>query len=194
MTQHPARHRRAAGLLGLLLLTLLCLPVAPAAAHNVLRSSSPASGEHLPAPPREVRLEFTDDVIELGTQVAVTGPAGPVETGQALVAGTEVTAVLPAGLPAGGYEVAWRASSADGHPISGTFSFTAEAAAPTPAAPAASAPAPSPPVSATSAPATPTAAAPKDSGGGTPPALWVALGAALAVGAGAAGIARRRRG
>lgn len=193
MTWHSARHRRAAGLLGLLLLALLCLPAAPAGAHNALRSSSPASGEQLPVPPGEVRLEFNDDVIEIGTQVAVTGPAGPVEAGQPLVAGPVVTAALPGGLPAGGYEVAWRATSADGHPISGTFSFTAAAAAPAPAAPAPSSPAPAPPVSATPAP-TSDAAAPQDRGDGTPVGLWVALGTGLAVGAGAAGIARRRRG
>ena len=52
--------------------------------------------------------------------------------------GTTVTQPLAGGLPAGAYTVEWRVTSADGHPLSGTFGFTvAQGAATQPAAGAA---------------------------------------------------------
>ncbi|HZI97838.1 MAG TPA: copper resistance protein CopC, partial [Actinomycetales bacterium] len=87
--------------------------------------------------------------------------------------------------------VAWRATSADGHPVSGDFDFTAEAAAPTPtevpttAEPTTSAPTTSPPET-------------TDQGTGTEddglqPAAWLGIGAGVLVAAGAAAAVGRRR-
>ena len=48
--------------------------------------------------------------------------AGPVEVHDAVV-----TQPVAAGAPAGEYTVRWRVTSADGHPITGSFRFTATA-------------------------------------------------------------------
>ncbi len=50
-----------------------------------------------------------------------------------------VRQALAPGAPAGAYTVSWRVTSADGHPISDTFTFTARAASTATAAPSASA-------------------------------------------------------
>ena len=72
---------------------------------------------------------------ELGTEIAVTGP-------DAVDDGGVVTMPLPADLAAGAYTVDWRATSGDGHPISGSFAFTVESGPEAaPAAPEESAPA-----------------------------------------------------
>jgi len=65
----------------------------------------------------------------LGTQVAVTGPTGPVQTGPPTLIDNSVRQTVAAGAPAGNYAVAWRVISADGHPITRTFHFTAQAPA-----------------------------------------------------------------
>jgi copper resistance protein C len=58
----------------------------------------------------------------------VTGPQGPVQLGAPEVTESTVSQNLQGGSPAGQYTVAWRVTAADGHPLSGTFGFTAEAA------------------------------------------------------------------
>ncbi|MFZ5872154.1 MAG: copper resistance CopC family protein [Actinomycetota bacterium] len=159
---------------------LLAVAAPPAAAHTSLRSTSPSEGDRLTAPPAEVTLVFTDQVLEIGTAVAVTGPAGPVDAGPPVVDGASVTAGLPAGLPGGDYEVAWRVTAADGHPISGTFAFSVAAAATT--SETAAAPATTPPN---------VAAAPAD--GGVPASRWWLLAVAVLLGAAVAFAVRRRR-
>jgi copper transport protein len=125
-----------------------------AAAHGALQSSDPAGGSSLDRPPPAVTLRFTERpdpglstvrVLDSSGRVVAGGPARPVPGRPA-----ELRVPL-AGLPAGGYTVAWRIVSAvDGHRTDGVFGFgVGPAAAPTlPAAQAvaevrsASAPAP----------------------------------------------------
>jgi copper resistance protein C len=64
----------------------------------------------------------------MGAQVVITGPSGPVQTGSPIVVDNSAWQPLAADAPPGNYEVAWRVTSGDGHPITGTFRFTAEAA------------------------------------------------------------------
>ncbi|MER2135132.1 MAG: copper resistance CopC family protein [Arthrobacter sp.] len=121
----------------------------PAHAHDELVSSNPADGAVLEAAPSEIELVFSSELMDLGNQVIVEDSAGNnvAESEPVLTRETLVQAV-PA-LEAGDYKVNWRAVSSDGHPITGTFSFTvnaaegAETAAPSTAAttPAASEPA-----------------------------------------------------
>ena len=121
----------------------------PAHAHDELVSSNPADGAVLEAAPSEIELVFSSELMDLGNQIIVEDATGTnlAESEPVLTRETLVQAV-PA-LEAGEYTVNWRAVSSDGHPITGTFSFTvnaadaAETAAPsTPAAtPAASEPA-----------------------------------------------------
>ena len=108
---------------------------ASADAHDVLVSTSPANGAQVTTVPPQVSLRFDQTVLGLGTEVVVTGPAGPVQLGKASVVDNTVTERLQPGAPAGRYTVDWRVTSVDGHPVSGTFAFTARAAGAGQAAP-----------------------------------------------------------
>jgi len=86
--------------------------------------------------------------------------------------------------PAGKYTVAWRVASADGHPVTGTFPFTAKTAAGGQAPPksnAASAPAKS---NAPSAPPQSNAPASANEGSLDRPRSWLMVGGALVLAGG----------
>ena len=122
-----SRTRTTAAALGAGL--VLALVAAPAYAHDALRSSNPGDGATLATAPSQVVLTFEEPPVELGTQVVVTGPDGPVSTGTPRIVGDDVVADVQPQAPAGRYTVTWRVTSDDGHPVSGTFAFTAQAAA-----------------------------------------------------------------
>lgn len=102
----------------------LVVSAVPAAAHNVLTGTTPTSGGQVGATPRSVVLTFDQPAVAMGTQVLVTGPSGQVQTGPPRLVDNTVTQDLQGGAPAGTYTVAWRVISADGHPVSNTFTFT----------------------------------------------------------------------
>lgn len=120
-------------LLALLVALLLVAPAGTAAAHDQLTGTEPADGATVQEAPEQVVLTFSGEIAELGAQVVVAGPDGETVTdGEPRAIGTDVTQKLAADLPAGDYEVTWRVTSQDGHPISGTFGFeVAEGAAET---------------------------------------------------------------
>ncbi len=99
-----------------------------ASAHNVLRSTSPADASTVDRVPAEVVLTFDEPALAMGTAMIVTGPAGQVQTGPARLVDNTVAQSIGPDAPAGTYTVQWRVTSADGHPISGTFGFIAEKA------------------------------------------------------------------
>ncbi len=130
----------------LLTLTAVLMGSATAAqAHDQLTGSAPADGSSTAVVPARVTLTFSEPVLAVGTAVVVTGPAGQVQSGPAVLTGSTVSEPLRAGSPAGRYSVTWRATAADGHVVSGTLSFTARSASPAPKA------------TGTTPPATPTA-------------------------------------
>jgi copper resistance protein C len=108
---------------------VLALAAAPAYAHDELKSSNPADGATLAQPPAQVVLTFTEAPVALGVQVVVTGPKGPVAAGAPRLDGVDVVQDVQPQAPAGRYTVEWRVASDDGHLVSGTFGFTAQAAA-----------------------------------------------------------------
>ena len=113
---------------------LLLGPVTTASAHDVLAGSSPVQNGAVDTPPASVRLEFSAAPQVLGTEVVVTGPdGGAVSDGTAELSGSTVTQQLSGGLPAGRYTVDWRVTSADGHPITGSFAFDVARGSPAPA-------------------------------------------------------------
>ena len=144
--------------------TLIATAV-PASAHDVLRSTNPADGAVVDRLPDRVVLTFDEPALAIGTEVVVTGPAGPVSDGQPRLVDAEVRQPVRAG-PAGRYTVLWRVTSADGHPVSGTFAFTTQqgsAASPTatPATTTAPSTTPTTPTTPqTTPPTTPTSAPP----------------------------------
>ena len=113
----------------------LLAPAAPAAAHDTLEGSVPASGETLQAAPSEVRLDFSNRPLGVGVEVRVSDAAGETwSEGAAEVVDRSVRQPLRAGAPAGAYTVVWRVVSSDSHPIEGTFGFTLAQGSTTPAA------------------------------------------------------------
>ena len=114
---------------GVAAIAFLVWAAGSASAHNTLLSSTPADGEEtVPRTPEAVVLVFDKSAIATGAQVVITGPSGPVQTGSPIVVDNSARQPLAADAPPGNYEVAWRVTSGDGPPITGTFRFTAEAA------------------------------------------------------------------
>jgi copper resistance protein C len=124
--QPPSRTRRILLVLVVAVVTLV-FAAGPAAAHTELISTTPADQQTVGRTPAVVVLIFDESLLAMGTQVVVTGPQGPVQIGTPDVAETRVSQNLQGG-PAGHYTVAWRVTAADGHPLSGTFTFTTAAA------------------------------------------------------------------
>ncbi len=103
--------------------TLLGAPQV-AFAHNALISTIPGDGTTVAGPPSSVVLTFNEPAIATGTKVLVTGPDGvSATTGDPRLVDSTVEQDLSSALPAGEYEVEWRVTSADGHPINGRFTF-----------------------------------------------------------------------
>jgi methionine-rich copper-binding protein CopC len=111
----------AAGILGV---------AGPASAHDSAESSSPAQGATVATPPEKVSVTFSNTPLGIGAQFSVKDATG-VEwaDGAVEIVDNVASQQLKAGAPAGKYTVTWRVASSDSHPIEGTFSFTAAAAA-----------------------------------------------------------------
>jgi copper resistance protein C len=155
--------RRVGAVLLLTCLGMLGI-VTPAFAHNQLTSSNPANEASVDASPGTIVLTF-DQPVQAGeglNTVAVTSENGDHwEGGAAEVASNVVTAPVRELGPAGVYTIAYRIISADGHPVSGTLTFTLTTAGDgTPAAP-------------------PADSAAADESGGVP--IWVWIGGAVIV-------------
>ncbi|MBK0419282.1 copper resistance protein CopC [Leucobacter sp. CSA1] len=104
----------------------LCLPAAPALAHDELVDTGfvidPADGSL-----EAVQLTFNNEVLTVGTEIVVSGPDGAdAADGDPEHRGRDVLQPLTADLSEGGYDVVWRVVSSDGHPIEGAFSFEFE--------------------------------------------------------------------
>ncbi|MEO3931766.1 copper resistance CopC family protein [Micrococcaceae bacterium Sec7.4] len=103
--------------------------VAPASAHDVAESTSPAAGATVATPPEKVSITFNKNPLALGSQVAVNHDGANWADGAVEIVDNVASQKLKPGAPAGLYTVAWRVASSDGHPIEGTFTFTATAGA-----------------------------------------------------------------
>jgi hypothetical protein len=111
----------------LAIVILALLASAPVAnAHSMLISSSPAKDSSIAAGPTQVVLEFNEALDHGFTELVVLGPDGAShwEGGPAEIADTKISAPLRTLGPAGAYTIAYRVTSADGHPVSGTVKFT----------------------------------------------------------------------
>jgi copper transport protein len=111
---------------------VLILTATAASAHAVLESTNPSPNTNVATSPKAVTLTFSEHVdvrsdairlfdsslsaIDIGSTKHVAGK------------GDEVTASLPK-LKKGLYTVAWRAISADSHPVQGAFTFGVQTSA-----------------------------------------------------------------
>jgi copper transport protein len=99
----------------------LALP-AVASAHATLRSTTPKFGTELRSSPGSIALHFDQSVTLLPDAIRVLDGSGKEFAGQARVEGTDLVAPVRT-LPDGPYTVRWHALSADGHVVSGVWTF-----------------------------------------------------------------------
>ncbi|GAA3988689.1 MULTISPECIES: copper resistance CopC/CopD family protein [Streptomyces] len=115
-------------LLGTVLVLLLLGSAGPASAHAALRDSDPKDGAVLKSAPRHLTLTFTESVGLLEDSFRVLDPDNHrlrLDRAEHGPEGSDTARVtLPAKLAEGTYVVAWRAVSADSHPVSGAFTFS----------------------------------------------------------------------
>ncbi|MBL8931447.1 MAG: copper resistance protein CopC [Kineosporiaceae bacterium] len=198
----PSRIGQSAALVAFLTCALFTLAI-PAQAHSGVRELEPADGSVLSTPPALIRITYTENVLKGTAQMRLTGPGG---TTMLTVAtdGPVASAPVPDAAGSGQFTVLWRVTSADGHPISGTFGYTVLGGASTPAGTAATSaaavsPAASEPAGGVSAGASPDVVSPLDptagtEGGGSTSRFVIAGAAVLAALAGIGGLwARNRR-
>jgi copper transport protein len=115
-----------------LLVALLALAFpAAASAHATLAKTQPQYGTRVQQAPQVVRLEFDQSVDALPNAVRVYSAKGRLMSGATrITSGDRVLTVPVSRLPRGGYTVRWRAVSADGHVVSGVYTFGVRQKAP----------------------------------------------------------------
>lgn len=129
---HTRRRRLTLAALAVALLSVLWVAT-PAFAHDELVGTDPASGAAVDALPAQLTLTFSGELIaqEGATAVEVTDAAGAsLADGAPVIQANVVTQTLT-GEASGAIRVLWKVVSSDGHPISGEYSFTVNAPAPT---------------------------------------------------------------
>lgn len=98
---------------------------APAFAHALIRSTTPADGEAVQTSPEAVTLEFNEPVTMAPGGVRVFNSEGArVDQADATSTDTAASVTLQPDLEDGTYVVSWRAVSTDAHPVHGAFVFT----------------------------------------------------------------------
>ena len=118
------RLHRVLGVLAFALLVAL-IPARAASAHAELVATDPADGAVVDEAPEALTMQFTEDVSVRPDGVRVLDATGErVDDGSAAAEGSDVTVPLDGTIADGTYVVAWRAVSADGHPIRGSYTFS----------------------------------------------------------------------
>lgn len=111
--------------LALFLLVIALIPASAASAHAELSATDPADGTVVAEAPEALTLQYTEDVSVRPDGVRVLDDQGErVDSGATSAEGPVVTVPLEGDLHDGTYVAAWRAVSADGHPIRGSFTFS----------------------------------------------------------------------
>ncbi|MGA5300999.1 copper resistance CopC family protein [Nucisporomicrobium flavum] len=162
----------------------------PAEAHNAMVEAVPAKNAVLKKAPKGVELRFLQELDDRFLTIVVTGPdKQKIATGTPEADGKVGSVAFTDALPNGGYTVAYRVVSRDGHPVQGSYAFSVRdpAEQTRPAEPVA----PSPAALASASPAVVPVALAEDEGMPWWPVAAVAAGVVLA-GAGALLVARRR--
>ncbi|TDL11502.1 copper resistance protein CopC [Mycolicibacterium obuense] len=174
-------HVLAAGATALVLVLTALISAGPAWAHAARIGSDPADNAVLPQAPGRVSATFNETMQPEFAAMTVVGPDGAQwADGTPTVDGAVISIGVRPGAPAGTYTVNYRATSADGHVVTGSWPFQVTTGTTAPAA-----------TPATAAPTTPQAepASPAPTG---LPAWPFAVGAIAVVAAGAVWAVRRR--
>ena len=109
---------------------LTAISVVPSYSHSALLSSTPKADAILSAAPASITLKFNEDILELkGKQISTVSLASVAGRKIALkkprITANILTArISPPILKAGKYRISYRVVSADGHVITGGYTFT----------------------------------------------------------------------
>ncbi|WP_322936760.1 CopD family protein [Nocardioides bizhenqiangii] len=87
-------------------------------------STDPAEGAVLPAAPDQVRLTFNEAVAGVPDGVELYDARGTTVASSSAVSGDELTVTLDEPVGEGTLVLVWRVVSEDGHPVSGSLSFS----------------------------------------------------------------------
>nr|WP_296771467.1 copper resistance CopC family protein [Rhodococcus sp. (in: high G+C Gram-positive bacteria)] len=102
---------------------LLGAPVA--SAHSIVTGSNPTAGAELAQGPDQVSISFNEVPQSKFATLNVVGPDGNLwSKGDPRIEGQSIVVDVGDLGPVGAYTIAYRVTSADGHPISGTIGFT----------------------------------------------------------------------
>ncbi|MFZ4893561.1 copper resistance CopC family protein [Plantibacter sp. Mn2098] len=104
---------------------------APASAHNTILSTTPEKDSTVTEQPGQIVITTNDNLLDLGeagnaNQIQVSGPGTEklyYGTACAAVNGPALVMPVQFGQP-GVYTVTWQLVSTDGHPLSGSYTFT----------------------------------------------------------------------
>lgn len=106
---------------------MLLVGATPASAHAQLVGANPKAKATIYVLPAEVKLMFSDDLIDLGdsNQIEVTDPKGKrVDTAANRLIGNQLSTGLKKSTQLGSYKITYRVLSEDGHPVSASYTFT----------------------------------------------------------------------
>ncbi|MET7769229.1 copper resistance CopC family protein [Nocardia sp. NPDC005366] len=121
----PVRVVVAALVTGLALLGGGLAAAGPAAAHSAPVASVPEDGATVDTGPARVSVTFNEALQPNFPSLTVVGPDGNLwSKGQPEVDGKTVSVEVGALGPVGEYTIAFRVTSADGHPVRGSRTFT----------------------------------------------------------------------
>ncbi len=110
----------------LLLVALLSFVIPPAFAHSELVTSSPSASVNIEQLPEQIELEFSEELMNLGTgnSVSIMSPSGEdIGMGETNTEGTKITRLLNTASETGQFKVKYRVASADGHVLNGSYTF-----------------------------------------------------------------------
>ena len=126
----PRWRRRALALVVAIVAALVLAPAEPASAHATLIATDPGEGAVLEAAPDRIRFTFDESVAGVPDGVHVFDAAGGAVAASAAVDGKELGVTLTDEVGDGTLVVVWRVVSEDGHPISGSLTFSIGAPSP----------------------------------------------------------------
>lgn len=99
-----------------------------AVAHAQIITTVPKSNSTIRTLPTFVYIDFDGNLLDFAegiNSIQVTDSKGKrVDTNKNLLGGSRLSTTLKSGIKPGKYKVSYRIVSEDGHPVSGSFSFT----------------------------------------------------------------------
>ncbi|HEX3209989.1 MAG TPA: FixH family protein [Geminicoccaceae bacterium] len=124
MTARRGASRRQAAIVVLLAALLTGMLPTAARAHAVLLETSPAADAVVARAPAAVLLRFNEPVRPIVVQLLRAEDEAALSLPPVEATDTRLRLPLPQGLPDGSYVLSYRVTSADGHPVAGSFVFS----------------------------------------------------------------------